>query len=120
MEGNLINRLLENGGNLDTPVVGMGGTTYHYSDRSAFTVTRIIDAKTIVARGDTPVYAPNSGMGSYPTSYTEATGGEFTLVLTKTGWRTATYTPTGRLRTAKGAGTPARLGGRDAYYDPHF
>lgn len=120
MAGSLINRMLENGGDLDTPAVGMGGTAFYYSDRSAFTVTKIVDETTILAKGDTPVYEPGTGLGGYPASYKEATGLEFTIVKMASGWRIPGRTRTGRMSRAKGTGTPVRLGHRDAYYDPHF
>lgn len=120
MVGGFINRLFENGGDRDKPVVGMGGTAFYYSDRSTFTITEVVDANTVKARGDTPIIAPGTGMSGYASDYKLATGPEFTIVKTLTGWRTAEYTPTGRLSRKRGAGTPVRFGGRDYYRDPHF
>lgn len=121
MYGSVINRLVENGP-ADVPVVGMGGTVYYWSDRSAFTVTEIVSPVLIKVRGDIPVYAPGTGMGGYPSSYRPGDGPDGYVRLTPTGWRTgAAFTKTGKLRKMRAkAGDPVRLGTRDAYRDPHF
>lgn len=51
LEGNVINRLMENQKEIPTIEVGMNVTEYYWSDRKVYEVTRVINQKHIFIRG---------------------------------------------------------------------
>ena len=87
--GSLVNRLQE-GRQFNADIyIGMGVTEYMYSDREAYEVIKIIDAKHVVVRRMDAERVDNNGMSecqkyaykSNPNGYIR------NLTLTKNGWR---------------------------------
>lgn len=64
--GGVINRLGENGTAGSVPNVGDGATIFHYSDRSAATVSRVVTSRrgvvTVFVKGDTAKRTDTNGM----------------------------------------------------------
>lgn len=61
MQGSFINRVMERVAS-PTPELGMGATELCYTDRHAFTVVEIIDAKTVVVQADKAIRTDSNGM----------------------------------------------------------
>jgi hypothetical protein len=143
--GGLINRLGENS-KPQVPTVGMGGTIFHYSDRTAVTIVEVSkDGTTIWYTGDTTKRVDANGMSDaqayeYTTNWDASRG---MAKLDKTGrWRI--YSPVTEMRSytepdgktgwgwfavkhAKTGATRYRktseiigVGSRDAYHDYSF
>lgn len=114
MQGNLINRVMEQGGQ-PKPKVGMGATQCMWSDRHAYTIVTVFSEKHIVVQKDKAIRADKNGM-SESQEYTyqaDPEGTKYTVTLRKNGkWVT------------KGEGlkngTGWMLGERREYYDYSF
>lgn len=112
MQGSLTNRMLER--QAVTPEVGMGVTECMWSDRHAYTIVRVVNAKTIVVRRDKAVRTDKNGISESQTySYEEdPTGTERTVTLRKNGrWVTKGESMNG---------TGWMIGSREEYEDPSF
>ena len=112
--GNVMNRISEVGRQTTLPEVGMGLTSYSFSDRYAYTVTRIDPkGKKLWAKEDTAVRSDKTGMSDCQSyTYTEnPNAGETMFTFRKDGkWHMGN----------KLSGNVARLGIRDKYHDFSF
>ena len=96
----------------DSPTVGMGGTMLYWSDRHAFTVTRVSDSgKTAWIVMDEEVRIDKNGMSeSQIYSYNPGSGGEIEVRLSKnTQWHQGGV-----------KGRKVSFGRRDTYHDFSF
>jgi hypothetical protein len=114
MQGSFFNRVMEQSAS-PTPELGMGATELCYSDRRAYTVVLLIDAKTIVAQADHAVRTDNNGMSDSQSYRYEPNpeGRTVTLTLRKNGNWIEKGQPMKN-------GTVFALGYRNAYYDYSF
>lgn len=122
MHGSLVNRLSE-GPTRTVPVVGMGATITHWSDRDPVTVVAVREFKSGARKGqpreidvqhDTwKVVSGSAGDGSAKYEYERDTNGAIAtyIVNLKGKWV---------LKGQGGAGSGLILGSRDKYFDPSF
>lgn len=105
--GNVMNRINEDRPSV-TPEVGMGGTVFHYTDRTSVTVTRIL-SRCRIAVTDDKVTAWD---GEYGKAFEAVPGAEERILrLCKDGkWKYE----------GSAARTVVALGRREAYYDRSF
>jgi hypothetical protein len=143
--GGLINRLGENS-RPAVPVKGMGGTIYHYSDRTAVTIVEVSpDGKTLWFTGDTAKRVDDNGMSEsqtyeYTTNWDAPRGlakldktGRWRIYAPVTemrsftredgstgwGWLPVKHAKTGAIRWRKTAEVLG-VGSRDKYHDYSF
>lgn len=110
--GSLTNAMLQNN-NVTTIEVGMGATQLSYTDRYPYTVTNVVNKKTIGVKPDTFKRTDNGGPHTEMQSYEYELDDRYPeeiLTLRKDGtWR------------PKGYNYPIfRIGKREAYIDPCF
>lgn len=109
MYGSLQNRLME-GRQTQEPYVGMGATKVLYSDRRAYTVSRIKSKCRIIVQRDRVIREPDYNyFGNQHCRFEpNPEGYEVELIRTKKGWKVL------------GGSTYFTLGVRDEYEDPSF
>ena len=115
--GSLINNLYANS-RYPEPTVGMGATRLSWTDRSPYTVVKVLGPKKIVVVSDRATRTDNHGM-SESQSYTFETPSEGDEDYSET---VLTLRPNGRW-VAKGdsqKGTPFAIGYRNKYHDFSF
>ncbi len=116
--GNLMNRIEEHAV-AALPAVGDGATIYHYTDRTAGTVTAVTvnkrsGAATITVTEDTATRTDNYGMSETQSyAYTPNPDGRVFTV------RRVTL-KAGKVWRVKGSGDGVRFGHRSAYHDYSF
>lgn len=106
------------------PVVGMGATVLHYTDRSPATiieVTKIGKYLAIVVQGDNAKRIDTNGMSECQTyEYTpNPEGGKTTYRFKNEAWE-AIYFNTDTKRWKKSGGSGLRIGEREKYHDFSF
>ena len=122
--GSLIN-YLSSGSKSPAPVIGMGGTVLHWTDRHAVTVVSIaVGGKSILTRDDIAIRTDANGM-SDAQSYSfeqDPNGAERRWKLANDGtWRAAQTSASGRvLFVGGGKGERLALGYRSHYHDFSF
>lgn len=122
--GSLVNYLFS-GSRSPSPVLGMGGTVLHWTDRHAVTVTSIAaDGRSLLTRDDIAIRTDKRGMSDAQTYNFERddNGVERRWKLAQDGtWREACLNDAGRVVFLSGGKGPRLvLGSRSHYHDFSF
>jgi hypothetical protein len=120
MNGSLINHLMQTAKTPEIVAGVTGATLLGYSDRAAYTVIEVVDAKTLVVRGDKATRIDTNGMSDAQNySFERDPNGEVVILrLTSKGWVSAYKNENGRWITKNGS--RFTIGVRSQYFDYSF